>query len=233
MYSYASIIKLVFLYLAAREGRLVPGFLHNINNSLHLLKMNFSLLDRDLSSPKSEKRLQACKNVIKQFDKLNKIAGDRQFYVNESVQQIYINDFISWLVAYWKNDSFCKHRVELDVGGDGLYNTITIAPYVLTFCLEEGLINSLEELKDKDGLFNITFKVTIIDNKVVFELSSPTELKTDKPFMPFLTTKDGHLGFGLYLTQELIKHWDGEVKLYSKESQTIFQISLPLISKQE
>ncbi|WP_456324121.1 hypothetical protein [Desulfonauticus submarinus] len=228
--SLEEINKLVSLYLQARGGKSFPGFIHNLNNYLHLLKMQHSLLEKRIQKETLEDIPVYFERFAQAFsgvDRLVSLAGERDFYLSKEIERFSINSFIEWFKNFWVNDLFFKHQIKLNVCLN-IDFSLQLAPYILTFCLEEGLFNILEELQDKEKTFELSLNVNKVEQDIIFELISPTVLKVKNPFDPFVSTKKKHLGLGLFLGAKILSTCRGGLALFAKHGLTIYQIFIPI-----
>lgn len=219
------------LYAQALAGQMFPGYLHNLNNPLHLLKMQTSLvlqkLDTTTSAKDLKKHLQQLQLPEKKINELVQIIQYRENFNSLEKQPLDLNSFLNWLEAYWQNNLLFKHNVELKVENKVL--NFTTIPLLLNFSLEQALLNALEELEKepKQVQFFLTIEKETPFLKII--LTTPTLLEVENAFEPFITSKKNHLGLGLTLVQKLLSLFQGKAEILSQENTTTLTLFIPQV----
>ncbi|MFN2267905.1 MAG: hypothetical protein ABR533_06480 [Desulfonatronovibrio sp.] len=138
-------MALAEMYLMDGLGRKVNGLIHNLNNQIHVVDMQMSMLvakagntgDQPLAAfeGKLAKSAKGMSRIVKALQN----NGQCSFYAQKEPAQINIADFLAWLMQFWENDLFFKHKVSSEVNvKEGSLNLL-VSPFHLTVCLEQGI----------------------------------------------------------------------------------------------
>lgn len=220
------------LYSENLCAKMFPGSIHNLNNFLHLIKMQLSLTKQKIKQKKEldnlEKKIEQVEGVEKKIDLFLNIIKERDFYVSFDSSPIELAAFLNWLQDYWQNHLLFKHQVQLYVENN--LSKINIIPFLLTFSLEQGLLNALEEIKDNNSDNKIYLTLDKNNSFLQVELTSLTTLTVKDPFAPFVSTKENHLGLGLTLVKKLLELYKGSASIQtnSEKHTTSLTLSIPI-----
>lgn len=218
------------LYSENLSAKMLPGLIHNLNNPLHLMKMQISLVKQKLEQEKEitnlEKKLKQIESAEKKIDLLLNILKERDFYLSFENTPLDIPAFLTWLNNYWQNNLLFKHQVNLCI--ENKLTRVNVIPFLLTFSLEQGILNALEEIEDKSNS-KIYLSLKQKDSFLQVSLTSPTILSTKDPFTPFVSTKANHLGLGLTLVKKLLELYKGNASIQTNsENHTSLILLLPV-----
>ncbi|MFO7818509.1 MAG: GHKL domain-containing protein [Thermodesulfobacteriota bacterium] len=224
-------------YLQNYAGQKIPGITHNLNNYVHILDMQLSLLNsKTQSKPDSpisdyRSRIQKVNENTGNLMHFMQLNSNWSFYSQKERIQTSIPDFIDWLVTFWDNDLYCKHKITIDTElGDNLPN-LDLPAYTLTFCMEQPLANAVEacRVKDAEQEQNIAIRAAAQKNGVLFHLTSPTILEVDDKdaWNSGTTSKKGHLGLGLYLVRAVCRDLGWEAKIWEDHEATNYELLIP------
>ncbi len=223
------------IYLQMYAGMKLPGVTHNLNNYVHILDMQFSLINSKMNSspetPLSEfgSRMQKINDNTNGLMDFMHINSQWSFYTQKELIQTSVPDFLNWLQRFWTNDLYCKHKTHIDLNISESLPNLELPAYALTFCLEQPLANAVEgcQQKDPEGDHHVTLQAVPENNGIRFNLHSPTEICVDSPWEAGTSTKKGHLGLGLFLLEELCRELNWEPTLNRGNGSTEYQLFIP------
>jgi hypothetical protein len=226
---------LIRYYLAATCGSKLPGLSHNLNNFVHVLNMQLTLLDSIQARKPDTLLVDQSKKIKKLSQGTQKLAhaidimSQRSFYLQEDIVSTSPAEFLSWLHDFWQNDLFFKHNINchLDCASD--VPTLELPAFALTFCVEQPLINAVEayKLKDPEAKHDLEIKVSAHKKGIELQIISDTNLTLQDPWQPCQTTKSGHLGLGLPLIKFLCSRLNWIATLMEESGKTCFSLSIP------
>lgn len=213
---------------------------HIIRNSLTCIggfanRLNSKLYSPDILNGNLEKAREYSCIIVKEIQKLEKIANDVLSYTRFAVQKFNlencnINQFLADLTNRY-NRVLSDLQINFYPDSHGI--TTYIDKDAMEMCLENLIRNAIEakakniyiktKLKAKDKMLSIS-----ISNDGV--KICPTIV--DKIFDPFMTTKPDGTGLGLANTQAIIEAHNGEISVTSDEHKTEFKILLPITHKE-
>ncbi|RKY40176.1 MAG: hypothetical protein DRP76_02475 [Candidatus Omnitrophota bacterium] len=217
-------------------GKLVGGFIHEINNPLDgvIRYINLSLDCLEEDSLVKEYLLEA-KNGLNRITRFVRSLLDFCWSLSSQKNSIDINRALEeslFLFDY----QFRSHNIEV----------VKVFSYQLPKVTDKGLKvvfnniikNACEAMKEKGGKFFISTGVREGKIEIVFKDSGcgmPEEIK-EKIFEPFFTTKkmgEGS-GLGLAISYEIVQRYQGRIFAESKEGEgSKFTIHLPLNGERE
>jgi hypothetical protein len=221
-------------YLDVSCGAKLQGISHNLNNFVHVLNMQLTLLDsilvRKPEIPLGE-QAKKIKNLGQGTQKLARaieVMTQRNFYLQEEIVSTSPGEFLSWLSDFWQNDLFFKHNINchLDCASD--VPVLELPAFALTFCVEQPLTNAVEayRIKDPDGKHDLEIKVSAYKKGIELQIISNTDLTLQEPWQPWQTTKPGHLGLGLTLIHFLTSRLNWSASLYCQNGVTRFSLQI-------
>ncbi|WP_457570413.1 hypothetical protein [Desulfovulcanus sp.] len=221
-------------YLDVSCGAKLHGISHNLNNFVHVLNMQLTLLDSILSKrPDSSLREQARKlnNLNQGTKKLMRaieLLARRNFYLQEEIVSTSPKEFLSWVRDFWQNDLFFKHNINCHLDFDSDTPVLELPAFALTFCVEQALANAVEayKFKDPDTKHDLDIKVLPYGKGVELQIISTTDLTLQDPWEPWQTTKPGHLGLGLTLIQFLTSRLNWSASLSCQNGVTRFSLQI-------
>jgi len=212
-------------------GKLVGGFIHEINNPLDgiIRYINLSLDYLDEDSLVREYLLEA-KNGLNRITRFVRSLLDFCWSLSSQRNSIDINRVLEeslFLFDY----QFRNHNIE--VVKNFSYQLPKVIDKGLKVAFNNIIKNACEAMKEKGGKFFVSTGVREGRIEIVFKDSGcgmPEEIK-EKIFEPFFTTKkmgEGS-GLGLAISYEIIQRYQGRISVESKEGEgSAFIISLPL-----
>lgn len=225
------------LYLQCSAGKKIPGVTHNLNNYIHILDMQVSLLGSKChskpDSPISDYRDRLDKITTNNRSLLDflQINSNWTFYTQKERIQTGIPDFMDWLTRFWTNDLYCKHKIALDLELEDNLPNLDLPALTLTFCMDQALSNAIEScrLQDPDSEQRVTLKAAAEKNGVSFGLASPRpmDMGLDSAWQAGTSTKEDHLGLGLYLIREMCTDLGWETDIVSGTESTEFRLLIP------
>lgn len=228
-------MALAEMYLMDGLGRKVNGLIHNLNNHIHVVDMQMSMLvakagsmgDQPLST--FEGKLSKSAKGMSRIVKVLQSNGQCSFYAQKEPAQINVSGFFAWLLQFWENDLFFKHRVvsELNVEDEGL--NLLLSPFHLTVCLEQGIRNVLEAYQeiDEPGNNRLLINAAVFGENVNIEILSFTGIPDLNPFQEGSSSKPGHLGMGLPVAAFVARDMGWKVDLYCDGEKTVYSVLIP------
>lgn len=225
------------LYLQCYAGLKIPGITHNLNNYIHILDMQVSLL----SSKCNSKPDTPISDYRDRLDKINEnnhnlldflhINSNWSFYTQKERIQTGIPDFIDWLTRFWTNDLFCKHKISIEIELEDNLPNLDLPALTLTFCMDQALSNATEAccLINPDVEQNIALNAAAEKNGVRLSLVSPQPMAMDEntAWQAGTSSKEGHLGLGLYLIQDMCADLGWETRIITGAESTEFHLLIP------
>lgn len=216
-------------------GRKVNGLIHNLNNYIHVVDMQMSMLvakagsagEQPLSSyeGKLSKSAAGMSRIVKALQN----NGQCSFYAQKEPAQINIADFLAWLLEFWNNDLFFKHKIfsELNVEAESI--NLLVSPFHLTVCLEQGIKNVLEAYQeiDEPGNNRLLINADVLDENVNIEILSFTSIPDLNPWEEGSSTKPGHLGMGLPVAAFVANDMGWNVDLHCDGEKTVYSVLIP------
>ncbi|MFW6324687.1 MAG: hypothetical protein ACOC0U_06435 [Desulfovibrionales bacterium] len=224
------------LYLEANAGSILPGFIHNLNNSTHAVDLQLELLQTKIprieagSFPEAAKKLSRIAQSSKDLLSLIDCVSNRFLFTQNDNLQIDLESYFPWFFSYWRNNLFYKHRIDVDFTLEPDCPNLDTPPFILTLCLEEAWKNAVEDcrLQNQEGHYRIGLTVQPFAQGVHIDLTSPTVLSADKdPFEAGFTTKQGRLGYGLPLIRHYADLAGWDVSLVPTPEGTVFCLQIP------
>lgn len=223
------------MYLMEGIGRKVHGLVHNLNNLVHVVDMQLSMLstksqtsaDTPIGSFR-EKISRSSGGTSKIVQSLQK-SGHFSFFTQKHQAQINIPEFITWLLEFWENDLFFKHKVKCLTSFEDAGINLSIPPFHLTLCLEQGIRNALEACQgmDESADYVLNIDVNTEGQGLRISLTSPTMIADLDPWAEGSSSKDGHLGMGLPVCSFVASRLGWNIELNCNGQETEFSVSIP------
>ena len=224
-------------YLNSNFGNLLPGIAHNLQNTVHSYSMQLELWDQKLEQnaltetsdiSKAVRRFHTTTNELSDFcDQLEQ----RIFYIQNNFTAVYLQDFINWQRAYWINNLFFKHYIDMSVMIDEKTpNILEIPPIILTLIIEESLKNAIEGCFaiDPKGHFDIELKLSPFEQGLKIVIASPTKLQNSiSPWEKGSSTKQFNFGMGLPLADYFARLAGWQCSLQEADDSTYFILEIP------
>ncbi|MDF3819304.1 ATP-binding protein [Leptospira sp. 96542] len=192
-----------------------------LNEETILMFKKLLVVDRSLKHiVYATKRLAKITYTLKNFSGLQS---------NLSLVEYSLEDTIESALKLYKD--YFQHGIELIK--DYLYNDkIRCNPTDLTQAWSQLIWNSIQAM-GVSGKLEIQTKSVGQEIIVIIRDSGIgiTEEHQQKIFLPFFTTKDSGdgIGLGLYLVEQITNRHNAAINFVSKQGETIFQISFPMI----
>lgn len=227
--------------IARKERLLILGensasIAHIMRNSLTCIggfanRLNSKLFSQDTSNGNLDKAREYSCIIMKEIQKLEKIANDVLSYTRFATHKFTfencnINQFLAGLINRYDRES---SDMQINFYPDNHDVSTYIDKNAMEMCLEN-LIRNAIEAKAKN--IHIKTKLKAKDRRLSISISNdgikicPTII--DKIFDPFMTTKPDGTGLGLANTQAIIEAHNGEISVVSDEHKTEFKIFLPI-----
>ncbi|MFP4083674.1 MAG: hypothetical protein ACLFP9_00285 [Desulfonatronovibrio sp.] len=229
------------MYFWAGMGQRIHGLIHNLNNHIHVVDMQLSMLvARSDSSGKDplgcykEKISRLASGTSKMVDSLQR-NGQCSFFAQKSQTQINVKDYLGWILAFWNNDLFFKHKVSCELVFANKDINLQVPPFYLTFCIDQGIRNALEACQEMnpDGEHRMILEADSKDRGVSLAIISFTEMAEIDPWGEGTSSKSGHLGMGLPVCAFLARRMGWDIDLQNSGDETRFLISIPELKSED
>ncbi|WP_028575637.1 hypothetical protein [Desulfonatronovibrio hydrogenovorans] len=228
-------MALAEMYLMAGQGGKINGLIHNLNNFIHVVDMQLSMLvAKSGSSPKEplgkfqDKLSRSAGGTAKMVAALHK-NGQCAFYSQKSPVQINVAEYIGWLIEFWENDLYFKHKItcEQDTGADDI--NILVPAFHLTLCLEQGIRNAVEAYQEMDGSreSRIVIRAALQGEGIDLSVSSRTRMPDLDPWLEGSSSKPEHLGMGLPVSAYAAGLLGWKLDLQTGNEEVTFKVSIP------
>ena len=210
------------------------GIAHNLNNLIFKVKGSLSLLENYVKDKKGMEIVSRLKDAAYSGEMMgNKLLtfargggcvkkSENSDAIKTLLKRI-VNDlekdFALVFNLEFKSDDFIVNYDESQLY-QAIYNL------VLNACEASNdgeIVISCEKAIEKDAI-----KISIEDNGVGIAKEN-----LEKVFYPYFTTKKGHPGLGLSISQKIIRNHGGDIFLKQKEKGTIVEIYLPTVRKED
>lgn len=223
------------MYFWAGIGQRVHGLVHNLNNHIHVVDMQLAMLvarsdssgDEPLGDYK-QKIFRLASGVSRMVDSLHR-NGQCSFFAQKSQAQINVKDYLEWILAFWQNDLFFKHKMFCELIIENHDTNLQIPPFHLTLCLDQAIRNALEACQEMnpDAEHKMILEAASKDRGVSLAVNSFTRIPEIDPWSEGASSKPGHLGMGLPVSAFLAGRMGWEIDLQCSGGETRFLISIP------
>ncbi|UCH79947.1 MAG: PAS domain S-box protein [Nitrospiraceae bacterium] len=206
-------------------GEMSAGISHELRNSMSVISGYAKLLGKKVN----EINRSTVESIISEIGHMDQIISELLSFAKPSVlvkEDVELNSLIERTISSIARD---KKDIPIALKADSPV-TIKADGVLLRQALSNLLINAIEAISGQ-GRIDITLKelqnkaeVTIKDNGC----GIPEDIR-QKIFLPFFSTKQEGIGFGLALVQKIIVSHGGSIEVNGKEKKgTTFRIELPL-----
>lgn len=241
----------------AAVGRLFRGLIHNLNGATQAVSMQFELtammlsqaaelvekLQGGLSGDEAggailnlreiiERRTQALHEVqdkIRMSQQIMKRAALLPGFGEESYT---LNSAILTEIEFLAADPFFKHKVKKELHLQEDLPALRNAPVELHQVLFTVLVNAVESMNDccENPVLKVETSLSGDMVHIAVQDCGPgiNPAEQSQIFKPFFTTKEDHLGLGLYLSRRLLRENGGEISFESRPGATRFLVSVPI-----
>jgi len=242
----------------AQTGQRFRGILHNINGALQAFSMqaellavmfsNLECLCAENADLQADGKLQALHEILikrkvladQMMEKvllcqeiLSATIPLRNYTDEQEKDATFTNRIIYQELEYLNADSYFKHRItkQIDLAADLPLPNIKIA--LFRFLVNALLQNVLDALVDIDNATlrmkvwhdNETLTLQFVDNGKGFPGNETYENLTK----PFFSTRDGHLGLGLYYVNQIVTDNGGSLQMEQDNGSKV-TVCLPIKS---
>lgn len=228
-------MALAEIYLFAGIGQKISGLIHNLNNHIHIADMQLSMLVSK-SATSGDKPLADFKDKLSRAEgETSRLAeflhknGQYLFYVQKARTQININDYFNWLLEFWNNDLFFKHKISCELIFETQNINIQTIPFYLTSCLEQGIQNAVEACQEagSDDEHKMLIKAGSDEKGVNLTVTSFTRIPDLDPWLEGSSSRSGRLGMGLPISAYLAGCMNWNIELQRGKAETSLIISIP------
>ncbi len=215
----------------ASVGRLAAGMAHELNNPVGAVRNYIQDVLEDISqdSPLRERLMR----VEKATDRCKRLVSDLLTFSRESkeLKLVDINDVVENALSNAKEE-ISNAKISVSKELDPQLPKIKVDPLQIQQVFMNIIMNASDAVK---GEGRISIKTYQTPDSIFVEISDtgtgiPEEIQ-DKIFDPFFTTKapDKGKGLGLAISYNIIKRFDGDIKVKSEKGKgTTFILILPL-----
>jgi signal transduction histidine kinase len=214
----------------AALGRVAAGIAHEIGNPLTSISSFVQILKEKVDDDFSKESLETIhhhilriSNIVSQMSRLSKLP-------TMNLRQCNINQILESSMEIVKYDEKLSHVDVVKELSDDLPPVYVDENYLSQVFINL-ILNAADAIKHEEG--SITVKSMLDNHAVVVQfLDTGTGIPPEdlgKVFDPFFTTKEKGSGLGLSTSYEVVKRFDGELKVESQENVgSIFSIILPV-----
>jgi signal transduction histidine kinase len=214
----------------AALGRVAAGIAHEIGNPLTSISSFVQILKEKADDDFSKESLETVhhhilriSNIVSQMSRLSKLPP-------MNLRPCNINQILESSMEIVKYDEKLQHLEVVKELSEDL-PPIYVDENYLSQVFINLILNAADAIKYEEG--SITVKSMLDNHTVIVQFLdtgtgiSPEDLS--KVFDPFFTTKEKGSGLGLSTSYEVVKRFDGELKVESQENVgSIFSIILPV-----
>lgn len=244
----------------AAIGRLFRGIVHNLSGVVQVFSLHSELLGMTMDKAMTLLAQMRDEQGVAQADALLTLIGQRASglaQLRDKVDEarkllertLVLPDFhqlspegaetikrlVETEVAFLCADSFFKHKVEKRLELEAGTQVLARGQLALHQLVHLLLCNALDAVREAESpRVNIFVEGEKDGVRVVIEDNGPgvTPEVMARMYEPFFSTREGHLGLGLYLGQRLVEQLAGELSCESQAGRTIFTVVIPLRSVQ-
>jgi len=207
-------------------GEMSAGIAHELRNSMSVISGYAKLLGRKVD----DQGKPTVHSIMTEIQHMNQIISELLSFARPtdlSMARVQVNALIGQIVDAAAED---HERVTITVNGDdAIY--VKADELLLRQALSNVVINGVEAMPE-GGTIHIALRK--VHNRAEIEISDSgpgiPEYIRQKIFLPFYTTKEEGIGFGLALVQKIIVSHGGTIDVHSKEGEgASFVISLPAV----
>jgi signal transduction histidine kinase len=226
------------LYRNASIGNYLHGIVHNLNGSLQIITMQIEMLEMILEKEKNFP--SALPQLKKSMDQVEILKNALEILVRKSEieydkgpKPIRVNEILEEQIHFFQNNLFFKHNVKINKIFKSRIPNLQGHPFDFSEAISNFIQNSIEAL-EKSPEKELTFITDRIDTHIRITVKDTgcgiREEIQSKIFEPFFTTKpESHLGLGLFIARKLLKRYQTSIQFSSKEGETIFSLSIPIL----
>jgi signal transduction histidine kinase len=251
--------ELVRYYRHSAVGRRSTGVIHNMNTPLQVISFQLELLDHKSQEEAvlltnlqnqpipeltalHEYRDQKLKQLHQEVDNLREMIHCIALQAVHEGQEEYcyldLNQIFQDELDLYMADPFFKHRVEKEF--DFTSGLPPIHGHYVDFSqsLRHLVDNALEAMAESPRCLLTVATLIQKDCRILrvgdTGVGFPPEVQSQL-FQPFVTTKSTkeapRAGLGLYMTQRMLKPYNGEITIESRPGQTWVTVCLPIVKQ--
>lgn len=205
-------------------GEMSAGISHELRNSMSVISGYAKLLGK-----KADTSMMSTVDAISaEIDNMNKIISELLAFAKPTVlntEQVDLNRLVEETAASVTGSS---SAVKVSINSDETVS-INADKVLLRQALTNLFVNAAEAMPGGGGL---EIELNRVRNKAEIRIRDtghgiPEDIR-QKIFLPFFTTKDEGIGFGLALVQKIIVSHGGSIEVESKDGEgTTFRVTLP------
>lgn len=218
----------------ALVGRLLKGVVHNLSGALQMVRLPVDLLEMRLAQGQSDDlpaRLATIQNGFSRVGlELELLAGKAAQLGACEPELLGLAAVAREQLAFWKADSYFKHQVRLDGNLEETGPLARVCYADLALAFNALVANALEALAAaKTG--GLRVRVGWFEGwpglEVCDDAPGPDPALVPRLFEAFTGDKrPPHDGLGLFLAQEALKPWRGEIRFLAQPEKA-FRLVLP------
>ncbi|WP_045210658.1 HAMP domain-containing histidine kinase [Desulfonatronovibrio magnus] len=233
-------MALADFYYMAGLGQMVNGLIHNLNNYVHIMDMQLSMLNAKAESSAAQplgdfrERLAKSSNSAGKMVQYLQKSSRCSFFGQKDKAQLNIKDFLEWIIEFWENDLFFKHKILCQIKLEKSDINLLISPFYLTLCVDQGIRNAVEACQEQESQDKQTIIIdaAVDGHNLNIETTSFTVVADLDPWLAGSTSKEDHLGMGLPVCAFLAGRQNWKVDMHSSGNETKFKLVIPITAQQ-
>ncbi len=218
----------------ALVGRLLKGVVHNLSGALQMVRLPVDLLEMRLAQGQGDDlpaRLATIQNGFGRVgQELELLAGKAAQMEASEAELLNLAAVAREQLAFWKADSYFKHQIQLDGDLDQSGPLVRACQADLALAFNALVANAVEALAAARGV-GLRVRAGLFAGRPGLEVGDdapgPDPALAPRLFEAFAGDKQPpHDGLGLFLAQEALRPWGGEIQFVA-QPEKVFRLVLP------
>jgi|AAUQ01.1.fsa_nt_gi signal transduction histidine kinase len=223
--------QIIFQSRQAMIGELLPMIAHQWRQPINkiasvLMRMRFEIAK---GNPNIETLDMQCQTIESSIELMSKTIEDfRSFYRPKDKPEPVNLAIIIRKAIFFLDELLENKKIKIKTNLSNVETTIHANEFLQVII---NLIKNASDAVDVGGTISITLK-EVEDNMIEIRIEDDgvgiPDDKLEKIFEPHVSTKEGSMGLGLYMSKLIIElHFHGEIKAYNTENGAGFLIRIP------